>query len=229
MSRGNETQLRKIPLFESLPDEDLKEISSKVVLKDFRRNAVILGEEDTNEYMYVIISGKAKVYKISEDGKETILAMHAEGESFGEMSLLDGRTAPATVAATENSVIALISKDNFYKLLYGNRKVLDKMLELLCYRARDGWRQIQMLTFKNAAQRLKLLMIKLSEEHGREVDGGVVIDLKLTHQTIADMSGLTRETVTRVLDRWQRDGDVKVLKEKHIFLGPGFFKEDFKL
>src|SRR5512135_3727310 len=99
--------LRNIELFSGLDEEELNQISSKVVLKEFKKNEVILYEEDTNEFMYIVLFGKVTVVKTTEDGKEIILAAHQSGEFFGEMSLIDGMTSPATVMATENSLVAL--------------------------------------------------------------------------------------------------------------------------
>ena len=102
--------LKNIQLFSSLTDEELHQISNRIVLKEFKKNKVILYEEDTNMFMYVILFGEVKVFQTTEDGKDIILAMHSAGEFFGEMSLIDGETVPATVSATKNSLIAIISK-----------------------------------------------------------------------------------------------------------------------
>jgi CRP/FNR family transcriptional regulator len=114
--------LRNIQLFSSLSDEELRLVSDKLVLKRFRKNEIILQEEDTNEYMYIILDGKVKVIQTTEDGKEILLAIHQSGDSFGEMSLIDGKTSPATVIATENSSAAIISKKDFYSILETQEK-----------------------------------------------------------------------------------------------------------
>lgn len=210
--------LRSIPLFRSLTDEELIGISNKVIIREFSKNEIILQEEDTNDFMYVILLGKVKVVKATEEGKEIILAMHGSEEFFGEVSLIDGKTSPATVTATENSLVAIISKHDFYSLLLTQRKVLDTLLQILCGRLRESWKRIHILNSKNAIQRVKMLLIILSYNNGEKTPEGVVINHKLTHQDIADMAGLTRETVTRVLDRLQKDGEIEVLKNKLIRL-----------
>ena len=210
--------LRSIPLFRSLTDEELIGISNKVIIREFSKNEIILQEEDTNDFMYVILLGKVKVVKATEEGKEIILAMHGSEEFFGEVSLIDGKTSPATVTATENSLVAIISKHDFYSLLLTQRKELDTLLQILCGRLRESWKRIHILNSKNAIQRVKMLLIILSYNNGEKTPEGVVINHKLTHQDIADMAGLTRETVTRVLDRLQKDGEIEVLKNKLIRL-----------
>jgi CRP-like cAMP-binding protein len=160
--------------------------------------------------------------KATEEGKEIILAIHHSNELFGEVSLIDGKTSPATVLATENSLVAIISKSDFYVLLH-QRKVLDTLLGILCERLRESWKRIHILNSKNAIQRIKMLLIILSYNKGEKTPEGLVINYKLTHQDIADMAGLTRETVTRVLDKLQKDGEVAVLKNKFIRMNSSFF------
>lgn len=214
--------LRSIPLFRSLADEELNEISAKVAIREFAKNEIILQEEDTNDFMYVILLGRVKVVKATEEGKEIILAIHGSEEFFGEVSLIDGKTSPATVTATENSLVAIISKSDFYSLLLSQSKVLDTLLHILCSRLRESWKRIHILNSKNAIQRVKMLLIILSYNNGEKTSQGLVINHKLTHQDIADMAGLTRETVTRVLDRLQKNGEISVLKNKLIRLNPSF-------
>jgi CRP/FNR family cyclic AMP-dependent transcriptional regulator len=217
--------LRSIRLFHSLTDEELIEVSTKVALREFSKNEVILQEEDTNDFMYVVLFGKVKVVKATEEGKEIILAIHHSNELFGEVSLIDGKTSPATVLATENSLVAIISKSDFYALL-NERKVLDTLLGILCERLRESWKMIHILNSKNAMQRIKMLLVILSYNKGEKTPDGLVINYKLTHQDIADMAGLTRETVTRVLDKLQKDGDIAVLKNKFIRMNSSFFSGD---
>jgi CRP/FNR family transcriptional regulator len=220
--------LRNIQLFSSLSDEELLHVSSSIMLKEFKKNEVILYEQDTNEFMYIILFGKVRVIQTTEDGKEIILATHKSNELFGEISLIDGKTSPATVLATETSLIAIISKKDFYSLLIHQSKVLEKMLQILCSRLRESWKRIEILNFKDASQRIKMLFLLLSHDNGQKTPEGVVLNIKLTHQNIADMVGLTRETVTRVIDKFRRGGEIKVLKDKCILLRQDFLQKDLK-
>lgn len=228
MAKHEIESLRKIQLFFSLSDEELRLASDKLVVKRFRKNEIILQEEDTNEYMYIIFDGKVKVVQTTEDGKEILLAFHQAGDSFGEMSLIDGKTSPATVIATENSSAAIISKKDFYSILETQEKVLNNLLLLLCSRYRESWEKIQMLNYKNAGHRVKILFLMLSDKYGEKTPEGITLNIKLTHQEMAEMTGMTRETVTRVIDKWQRDGEIRVLKNKFIHLSMSFLTEGFK-
>jgi len=221
--------LKNAKLFSLLSYDELNQISSRVVMEEFKKNEVIFHEEDTNEFMYIIIFGKVKVTQSTEDGKEIILSIHKSDEFFGEISLIDGKTSPATVTSMEDSLIAIISKKDFHSLIYTQNKVLDNLLRILCSRLRESWKKVQLLNFKNAAERVKMLFLMLSYDNGKKTPEGIILNIKLTHQNIADMTGLTRETVTRILDKWQNSNDITVLKDKYVRLNLKFLKKDFKL
>lgn len=214
--------LKKTALFSSLTQQELQQIRGKIVIKSFKKNIVIFHEENTSEYMYLIIEGEAKVTQITDGGKEIILSVHQTGDFFGELSLIDGKTAPATVRATRNSVIAIISRKDFYSILYSQSKVLDKLLRILCGRLRESMKKIQMMNFNNATQRVKMLLLMLAESYGEKGEEGTILKIKLIHQDIAAMTGLTRETVTRILDKLKRNGEIQVLKSKYILLKSQF-------
>lgn len=223
------SDLNGMDLFRSMSADELRSMSAKITLKKVKRGSVILHEEDTNEFMYIVVEGEVKVLRSNEDGKETILALHGEGQSFGEISLIDGKTAPATVAATEDTVVALIARADFYEMISTHEKFRANLLNLLCSRLRDSWDIAQMLTLKNAEERVRSLFHLLAVEKGQRDPEGITIKARLTHQGIADMTGLTRESVTRVVDRWKRAGLIEPAKQKQIRLVPDFFERDFSL
>jgi len=222
VSHGGNGLLKDIELFSSLADKELRQIRAQVVLRDFKKNQTILREEETSEFMYIIIKGKVKISRMGKDGKEAILSMHGSGQFFGELSLIDGRTTPAAVLAVENSNVAIISREHFYALLYTQRKVMENLLKILCSRLREAWQKIELLNFNNASQRVKMLLDMLAETYGEKTPEGTVLHVRLIHQDMADMTGLTRETVTRVLDKWKKSGEIEVLRNKYIRLNAEF-------
>ncbi|MFN6947230.1 MAG: Crp/Fnr family transcriptional regulator [Cytophagaceae bacterium] len=214
--------LRNIQLFSSLTEEELQQVNSKIAVKRFKKNGVILYEEDTNEFMYIILHGTVKVIRLTEDGKEILLAIHKSGDFFGEVSLIDKKTIPATVIAMEDSSIAIINVRDFFSLIYEQKKVLDNLLMILCSRLRESWERIQLLSFSNAEQKVKTIFFKLYHLGVKMPEGTM---LKLTHQDIANMIGTSRETVSRIIDKWQKEGDLKVFRNKGILLKEKFFQK----
>ena len=229
MAGRERIQLNMIELFVSLTDEELNSINNLLAVKRFKKNEVILHEEDTNKFMYIVLSGRVRVIQITEDGKEILLAIHQAGEFFGEMSFIDGKTSPATIVAADDSVISIISRDEFYSTIYTHKKVLYNLLLILCSRLRESWEKIQLLNLKNASERLKILFYMLSNKYGEKTSKGITLNIKLTHQDMAEMTGMARETVTRVLDKWNKEGEISILGNKLIQLKADFLQKDLNL
>ncbi|PYV12243.1 MAG: Crp/Fnr family transcriptional regulator, partial [Acidobacteria bacterium] len=158
--------LRRVPLFAGLSDEEFRELETIFQPRAYRKNQVIFVEEETGEYMYVVIAGKVKASKTSATGKETILAIHQPGDFFGEMSLLDGKTSPATVSAIEDCKIAIISRADFQRLLMCNERVVSQIIQVLCSRLRSVWNQVQSLSYSNADSRIRAGVLQLARRHG---------------------------------------------------------------
>src|SRR6058998_2279885 len=210
--------LRRVPLFAGLSDEEFRELETIFQPRAYRKNQVIFVEEETGEYMYVVIAGKVKASKTSATGKETILAIHQPGDFFGEMSLLDGKTSPATVSAMEDCKIATISKADFFLYLMKNEKVVQQIIRVLCRRLRQGWGRLHMLSHGSAEVRICEGLLSLSRRYGLQDGGSILINMKFTHQELAEMAGTSRETVTRTLTRLQKKGLLKVDHDGHLVL-----------
>ena len=114
-------------------------------------------------------------------------------------------------------------------LPYGLLLLLSDLLKLLCDRLRKCWNTIELLNFNNASQRTKMLFLMLSDEHGTKTPEGITLNIKLTHQDISDMTGLTRETVTRVIDKMQKNKEITILKNRFIQLSPKFMQQDVQI
>jgi CRP/FNR family cyclic AMP-dependent transcriptional regulator len=201
--------IRSIPLFSTLTDDEFSQLAHIFVARAYQKNQVIFLEEETGNYMYLVLSGKVKVAKAGASGKETILAIHRTGDFFGEMALLDGKTAPATVSAMEDSKIMSISGADFHKYLLHNQKVMLQIIQVLCARLRQVW-QTQSLSSSTADARIRMGVYQLAKRHGIRDAHGTIIDLKITHQELAEMVGTSRETVTRVLTKLRERGIIEI-------------------
>ena len=214
-----------IPFLACLSDEERAEISARIIVRDHRRNDIILHEEDSASYLYIILSGRVKVFQTNAEGREHILAIHKKGDFFGEMALLDGKTSPATISALEDSRVCLISRDVFNRHLLANRNVVNIIITLLCTRLRDAWSKINVLSFDDAEERLWVVLRDLAHQFGIHDSVGTMINTRITHQDLAYLSSTSRETVTRFLNKAERSGDLEILDNKNIRLSTSFLKK----
>ncbi len=217
--------IRKIPFLSCLSEDELADLRKDVVEKHFKKNQVILHEEDTLNYLYFVYSGKVKVIQLSVEGQERIVAIRKRGEFFGEMAILDGMTAPATVVAMEETSVGFISARDFQGHLLQNRKVLMEIMFMLCSRLREAWLMLKVLSFAGAEQRIRVVLKNVSDQFGVKDQRGTIVNLRLRHKDIAELAATARETVTRSLKRFLQSEEIEILENKNILLKPAFFKK----
>ena len=221
-TRNHDRELEQIPLFSCLPVEELHRLGQAITEKCYPKNTMILMEDDSKNYMYVIFSGKIKVVRMTPDGKEQILVIRKKGDFFGELTLLDGKSQPASIVAMEDAAVGLISKKDFDVYLMKNENVLRKIIIMLCERLRESWMMLRLLSLTDAESKLRAVLTLISSIYGVRDLRGIIIPLKLTHREIADYAALTRETVSRLLKRFSRSGEIQILENKSILLTPLF-------
>lgn len=217
--------LRRISLFKDLPQEELEGIQPIFQEREYKKNQVIFMEEETGKYMYIVKFGEVKVVQSSPEGRENILAIHHSGETFGEMSLLDNMTTPATVIAMEDCKIITISKANFDTVLMRNPQVVRSMLASLCFKLRDAWKIIQVLKFTDAETRLKHILLNLAQSEGIQQGDEICINVKVTHQELAEMAGTSRETISRLMSKLQNQSLLRISAHKFVLIGHPYWKE----
>ncbi|CAH2031367.1 Crp/Fnr family transcriptional regulator [Trichlorobacter ammonificans] len=214
--------LEHIPLFSCLLANERKGLCQIILERKYRKGSVILMEDDARNYMYVIFSGKIKVVRTHPDGREQILVIRKKGDFFGEMTLLDGKSQPATIVAMEDATVGLISKTDFEQYFMKNVNVLKEIITLLCERLRESWMMLRVLSLSDAETRLRAVLAYLSSTYGVKDQRGLIIPFKMTHKDIADYTALTRETVSRLLSRLSQAGEIEILDNKHLLLKPSF-------
>jgi CRP/FNR family transcriptional regulator len=217
--------LRAIPLFSSLDQAEFSELLSRMVTKRFHRNQVVLLEEETASFIYVVYSGKVRVVNESVAGGERILALHKRGDIFGEMALLDSKTAPATVIAMEDAEIGLISRETFQKLFLKSEKALLQLITILCQRLREAQLIMKLSALPDAELKLRSILNHLGLLYGVRDNRGLVIALRLTHRELASYVSVCRETVTRLLQRMTAEGDLEMLDNHTILLKRSFLEK----
>lgn len=204
---GKVEHLQVVPIFTDLSLPDLEKIAARTVSRSYTRGQMILLEESLGETFFVISKGSVKVTRLSNDGREVILAMLGEGEFFGEMSLLDGEGRSANIVAIEDASVLTLKRSDFLDILERFPKIAISLLEELARRLRKSDQQIESLSLSDSEHRIGMTLMRLAEELGTIRKGHVTIQRLPYQQDIANMAGTSRETVSRTL---------KLLEEKGI-------------
>jgi len=199
------TVLRTVPLFAGFSDEQLAMLVQAVTRRSVPRGAMLMGEGDATDSLYIVISGRLKVMMGDADGKEVILALLGPGEIVGEMGLIDDSPRSATVISIEPSELLAISKREFHKCLAENFDMVMGVMKGLVRRLREADRKIGSLALLDVYGRVARLLIDMAEN----VNGQRIVTKRLPKQDIAKMIGASREMVSRVMKDLQIGGYIE--------------------
>ncbi len=208
-------QLANIPLFAGLNDYELSVIYDRANVRAFPRNTIVIHEGDDSDSLFLILSGRVKVFLTSEKGREVILNTQTAGEYFGELALLDDLPRSASVITSESSKFCVISKKVFETVLVGHPEIALKVIKNLTGRIRaltDNVKNLALLdVYGRVARTLLSIAVACEDEEGK-----MVVEPKLTHQEIGKMVGASREMVTRIMKDLVVGGYVHVESERII-------------
>ncbi len=181
-------------------------------IQNFRKGVVILQEGDHGDTLYVILSGRVKIYATGEDQREIVLDIHGPGEFVGEMAL-DGGPRSASVITLEPTTCSVITREALREHIASNPDTAFEILAKVIRRARRATASVKSLALLDVYGRVTRLLNELAVEQ----DGQRVVAERLTHQEIAERVGSSREMVTRLLKDLTQGGYVEV-RDRQILI-----------
>ena len=223
----NNDFLKYVPIFSELDENTLEQISKLGIRKSFVKDSVVLFEHETGSALFVIESGKVKVSRVSDDGKEVILTILGESDFFGEMAILDGLTRSANVTAMEDSELFIIQRSEFLGFLHSHPEIAIALLQELTQRLRAADMKIKSLSLKDAEGKVATVILQLADDIGKIKHGTVEIEKLPFQHDLANMAGTSRETISRTLHSFAKKGMVELDGSRLRILDYEKFKELF--
>ena len=219
--------LQSVSLFWDLTEQELGYISEKMVSKHYDAGQIILLEESEGEHCFFVTEGSVKITRLSKKGREVILAILSDGDFFGEMSLLDGEFRSANVVALDDTEVLTLNRNDFLLVLKNYPQIAIRLLKEMAHRLRKSDRQIASLSLSDAEKRIAMCILRIADEKGVIKKGQVSIPKIPIQQDIANMSGTSRETVSRVLKLLVKEGYVQRNGKELIIYDYNRFVEEF--
>lgn len=219
--------LRTIPLFSELNDDELNQISKFAVRQFYKKDNMVLIEEEVGSTMFVILNGRVKISRISDEGREVILSILCDGDFFGEMSILDGQTRSANAVTLEDTELLIIRREDFLTVLYDFPQIAINLLKELAHRLRRSDSQIKSLSLQNALGKVASTLLRIADDSGTIKQGQVEISQLPPQQDLANMAGTSRETISRVIKSLSQLGYVRKEGSKLIIIDYNRFRQDF--
>src|SRR5512140_1276648 len=187
--------LKAVPFFTQLSDRELDVVRAVATEKTYPKNAVVLTEGEAGDSLYMIQSGKVKVFIGDEDGREIILKILGPGSFFGEMSMIDKQPRSASVTTLETSTFLVLQHNAFEKCVEAAPRIAQMVMQVLAQRVREADRKIGTLALMDVYGRVASTLLELSVYN----NGKLMVGEKLSQQDLANMVGASREMVNRIL------------------------------
>ncbi len=207
--------LQRIPLFSDMPGEQVQPLVAALEQRTYRKGQIILHEGEPGDSLFIILSGRVRIYTLSPEGHELSVWICDPGDFFGEMALLSGEPRSASAEAMQRTQVLVLHRHAFHHHLLSNPAAAIRIIETLSQRLRRTTESAEELVSLNVPQRIARKLIELAERYGVVQEDGVMIDLDLSQEAIASMVGTTRESANRALSRL-RDQDVVEIERVRI-------------
>lgn len=212
--------LKNIPVFAGLSDGLLRQIHDVTITKFYRKGVVIFFEGDNGDGFYYVKTGKVKIIKTTDDGREHIIKILGSGDLFAEVLLFNNQAYPATAVAVEDSVVGVIKNSDLERLVLSNNQLALELIKALSQRLIYAQQKIKNLALNDVMARTAEVLLRLGREQGKHNGRQVEIMLDLSRQDFASLVGTTRETVTRTLTVLKKDKIIDFSGHRVILLQP---------
>jgi CRP-like cAMP-binding protein len=209
---------KRCDLFERLTDDQASRLNRAALLKRFPRGATVYSPTEPGRSVLVLGKGRVKIKSLTPDGRESILAFIDEGELFGELALLDGQPRGEYAEAVVDSEVLLLPREEVVWLMGVCADFALSITKLIGLRRLTVENRLRNVLFLSSRERLVRLLLELAESHGDLSGRRCEIRLPLSHQELASLIGVTRETVTVVLGELQRGDLVRVQRRRLVLL-----------
>ena len=215
--------LRGFPFFDGLMEQDMRLLADVACTRRLAKHGMIWCDQEREGALYLIHQGRVKRCLVGENGREVIMDVHRAGDFFGETSLVNGGDSPAFFTALEHTELVVLRRRDLFYLVQRTSQVASRLLMAVLVRLKEADRQIMSLTLWDAPRRVVRILLDLMGQRGIPMPPGILIRNRPTHQELAGMAGMTRETVCRVLRALQREGylsyrgrEITILREQDL-------------
>ena len=217
--------LQKIKLFKESTPEEMEELARMTRMESVKKRTAIFLPGDPSQQVYLLKEGRVKISRISEGGREITLALLEPGEIFGELDILDDSPRDTLAEALDDSQLCVIHKALFLAMIRRRPELSLRLTKLIGFRLKRIESRVEDLIFRDVPARLAHLLLELSKNHGKATGQGILLQIKITHQEMANLIGSIRETVSAVLGDFKKEGLLAFEGRRLILVRPDLLQK----
>lgn len=210
--------LHHVPLFAELHDDALLQLAGRCVTRTVAAGNVLFTTGEECRGLYVIESGRVRIYRTDPAGREQVLHIEGPGRAVAELPLFDGGPYPASAVTTEDSTLVFLPRQAFEYLYRSQPDIAQAVIRALGRRLRHLVHLTETLAFRDVAARLAMLLVGYAERGGTKTAAGVEIALDRTQEELAHEIGTARESVSRAMKQLRRKGLIESLERNRLLI-----------
>jgi CRP-like cAMP-binding protein len=213
-------RLELAPIFKDLDDLQLIEVLQAGRQREVEPDTFLYMQGDEAISFYLLLNGRIKLTQVTPDGQEIILRYASPGESFGLIAVLTEQTYPVSAYVVNDSRILVWQRSEMNTLMGRMPTMAMNALRILSGRVREFQDRIRELSTERVEQRIARAVLRLAHQTGKKVPQGIFLDLPISRQDLAEMTGTTLFTVSRTLSKWETMGLIITGREQIIIHAP---------
>lgn len=212
--------LQRVPFFTGLSISELEAVLEAGQVKSAPAGSFLFYQDDQVTHIYVLAEGRIKLTQLSADGQQVIMRVATPWMMIAAIGLVEGAVYPVSAEVAEDSHVLAWSQSEMMAMLERFPALSRNALKVLAGHVREFQDRYRELATERVERRVARTVIRLASQTGKKTPEGVLLDLPLTRQDLAEMSGTTLFTVSRILSQWESDGLIITGREKVIIRFP---------
>jgi CRP-like cAMP-binding protein len=220
MASVDRTLIADLPLFAGLAPEQLDELLREAQSVRYPKGTTVFQQDAEAHSFFVLLHGHLRVYKLTPDGQQVVVRFVSAGEVFGVAMAIGRTTYPATAVAVVDSIALVWPSVSWPRFIAKHPTLAVNTLQTVGSRLQDAHARVVEMSTEQVERRIAHALLRLAQQSGRKVEAGVQIDFPISRQDVAEMTGTTLHTVSRVLSAWEDRGFVTGGRQKITILEP---------
>lgn len=212
--------LEQVSFFKGLDRAALEEIHRLAQPRVYPKDSYLFYQDDPAEKFFVVISGRIKLFQITAAGQQVMMRVATPGMMIAAIALVEGAVYPVTAQTAEESLLLSWPQETLLQFIGRYPPLAFNALGLLAGHVREFQDRYRELATERVERRLARTIIRLANQAGKKTSEGILLDLPLTRQDLAEMTGTTLFTVSRILSQWEAQGLVQTGREKVVIVFP---------
>ena len=213
-------EIKQIPLFQGVTQHDISRLVQAAHRKRLQAGEFFFLQDDFAERMYVLLQGRVKLTQVGPDGQQALIKVVTPVNLFALVAMTTAESYLVTAQAAEDSQAIYWTRQELMDFVLQVPQMALNAMRIMAEQLQEIQERFRQVTTERVERRLAHTLIRLAAQSGKRVDEGILIDLTLTRQDLAEMSGTTLYTASRMLSRWEEQELVIADRERVIIRNP---------